>query len=161
MHREDVLNFKSLAQETPTKSMREAALAVVDRKEWITIPEAAKLQGITTSGMRTAIKRGRIRCFKKGAVPFVKKQDVLNYRPRIDFHPESGSQNALPHDAKPEEWITVAEAARIRGINQGTITTHATSKRIRSIKTGDTRLIYREDIVNFKRKPRTSRPKKK
>ena len=161
IHRKDVLNFHPLARGRPTKSMREAALAVVDREEWITQKEAAKIRGITPNGIRTAVKRGRIRFLKKGDVSFVNKQDVLNYRPRIDFHPESGSQSALPVEANPKEWITVAEAARLRGVSQSMITKHATGNRIRSIKTGNTRLIYREDILNFKRKPGPGRPKKK
>jgi len=162
VYREDVLNFKSLSQEeTPTKSMREAALAVVDREEWITFREAANLRGITTSGIRTAVQRGRIRFLKKRGVPFVNKQDILNYRPRIDFRPKSGLLSALPRGAKPEDWITVAEAALVRGVSQSTITKHATRKRIRSIKAGDTRLVYREDVINFQDKPRPGRPKKK
>ncbi len=158
--REDVVTFKA-ARGRPSQIVMQAAIASVSRNEWITQKEAAQLRGVTVHAIKGAIGKGRIRTLKRNGVVFVRKEDVLNYRPRIDFHPASGPQSALPPGAKPEEWITVAEAARIRGVNQGTITTHATSKRIRSIKTGDTRLVYREDILNFKRNPGPGRPKKK
>ncbi len=163
VHMEDVTNFKPLVTGVgrPSRSAKQTAMALINCEEWITQKEAAKLRQITVSGIQTAIKRGRIRVLRKNGIPFVNKQDVLNYRPRIDFHPESGLQNALPPGENPEDWITVAEAARIRSINQATITRHITRKRIRSIKTGDTRLVYREDIINFKAKPRPGRPKKK
>ncbi len=162
VHREDVINFKPLVAGVgrPSRSMKQAAMALVDHDKWITQKEAADLRQLTISGIKTIIARGCVRTLKKEGVLFLMKKDVLDYQPRIDFHPESGPQSALPPGTNPENWITVAEAARIRDVNQGTITTYATSKRIRSIKTGDTRLIYREDIVNFKRKPRTSRQKK-
>ncbi len=158
--REDVVTFKP-ATGRPSKDAMEAAVASVNRDQWVTQKEAAQLRGCTVHSIRGAIMNGRIRTLKSKGVVFVKKEDVLNYRPRIDFRPEVGPQSALPPGAKAEEWITVAEAARIRGVNQGTITGHVTSKRIRSVKTGDTRLVYREDIINFKRKPGPGRPKKK
>lgn len=162
VHREDVSNFKTLAaQETPTKIMKEAARAVVDREKWITFREAANLRGITISGIRTAIQRGRIRFLKKRGVPFVNRQDVLNYKPRIDFCPEIGLQSALPPGEKPEDWITVEKAAQIRGITKAAIFMQVSRKRIRSIKLGDTRLVHRQDILGFKRKPQTPRSKKR
>ncbi len=161
VNREDVITFESGVGGRPSKNVMQAAVASVNRDEWITQKEAAQLRGTTIHAIKWAINNGRIRTLKKEGVLFVMKKDVLNYKPRIDFHPESGPQSALPRGANPEEWITVAEAARIREVSESMITTHATQKRVRSIKTGDTRLIYREDIVNFKRKPRTSRSKKK
>lgn len=160
VYRRDVLNFEPRAPGAPTRVMKEAAVSAINRTEWITQREAAQLRGITTSGIRTAAKRGRIRTLKHGRVSLVNRQDILNYQPRIDFRPRHGSQNTLPN-LNPEDWITVAEAAHIRGVAQGTITTHATRKRIRSIKIGNTRLIYREDIINFHDKPRPGRPKNK
>lgn len=163
VYEKDVLNFepRRCGVGRPSKSITQAALSSVNREKWITVKEASALRHVSASSIRTAVERGRLRMLKKGNVSFVNKQDVLGYRPRIDFHPEVGPQSVLPSGANPKEWITVAEASRIRGVNQATITGHVTSQRIRSIKTGDTRLVYKEDIVNFKRKPRTVRPKKK
>lgn len=79
----------------------------------------------------------------------------------MSFQEEGCPARHSPRNENPKDWITVAEAVRIRGASESMITTHATQKRIRSIKTGDTRLVYREDIVNFKRKPRTSQLKKR
>ena len=157
---EDVVAFKPTGR-CPSKNVMQIATARLNRDEWITQTEAARLRRATIHAIKGAISKGRMRILQKEGVTFVRKQDVLNYRPRIGFRPDAGLQSALPPGKNPEDWITVAEAARIRGVNQGTITTHATSKRIRSIKTGDTRLVYREDILNFKRKPGPGRPKKK
>ncbi len=158
--REDVVSFKP-ARGPASKIVMQVAMASVNREEWITQKEAAKLRKLSMGAIKGAIDKGRIRTLKSKGVIFVKREDVLNYRPRINFNPKSGSQSALPVGANPKEWITVAEAAAIRGVSQSMITKHVTGKRIRSIKTGDTRLVYREDIINFKRKPGPGRPKKK
>ncbi len=65
VYRKDVVKFKPLLQGRPTKSMVNAAEVGVDREEWITIKEAAKLREITASGIRTAVERKRIRMLKK------------------------------------------------------------------------------------------------
>lgn len=163
VYEKDVLNFKPRRRGVgrPSKSVMQTAEASVNRDEWITQTEAAKLRKFSLGAIQGAISKGRIRTLKNKSVVFVRKEDVRNYRPRIDFHPEAGPQSALPPGENPKDWITVAEAARLRGVNQATITRHAISQRIRSIKTGDTRLVYREDILNFKRKPGPGRPKKK
>ena len=158
--REDVVSFKP-ARGPVSKSVMKAAMTSVNRDEWITQKEATNLRNLSMGAIKGAIDKGRFRILKSKGVVFVRKEDVLNYRPRIDFHPESPSQSILPRGANSEDWITVAEAARIRGVDQSTITTQAIHKRIRSIKKGRTRLVYREDIINFKRKPGPGRPKKR
>ena len=163
VYERDVLDFKPRRRGVgrPSKSVMQAAEALVNRNEWITQTEAAKLRKLSLGAIEGAIGKGRIRTLKSNGVIFARKEDVLNYRPRIDFHPESPLQSILPSGATPEDWITVAEAARMRGVDQSTIITQAIRKRIRSIKKGRTRLVYREDILNFKRKPGPGRPKKK
>ncbi len=159
---EDVLNFQPLVQgSSPSKHMTKVATARVDREEWITYKEAATLRQMTLHVIRTAINRGRLRALKIGGVPFVYKKDVINYQPRIDYHPGDTAKAPLPPGDDPRDWISVAEAARMRNVGKPTIIMHAIQKRIRSIKWGDTRLIYRPDILNFKPRPRPGRPKKK
>ncbi|PWU10399.1 MAG: hypothetical protein C5B47_02180 [Verrucomicrobia bacterium] len=157
---EDVITFKP-APGRPSKNVMQAAIASVNRQEWLTQTEAAKLRKLSMGAIKGAIEKGRLRILKSKDVIFVRKEDVLNYRPRIDFRPESPSQSILPPGASPEDWITVAEAARIRGVDQSTITAQATRDRIRSIKKGRTRLVYREDVVNFKSKKAPGQQPKK
>ncbi|PWU11161.1 MAG: hypothetical protein C5B47_01205 [Verrucomicrobia bacterium] len=155
--REDAIAFRSSVGRH-SKNVMQTALAGLDRDEWITQQEAARLRNLTIYGIKGAIRKGRIRTLKRNNVIFVRKEDVLNYQPRIDFHPEFPLNSVLP---SVEDWITVAEAASLRGVSESMITKHVTSQRIRSIKKGDTRLVYREDIIHFKDKPRPGRPKKK
>jgi len=161
--REDVLKFKPLAQGVgrPSKHMLKLADAKVDRETWITQKEAAVLRQATVDMITTAIKRGRLRILKVDGISYIYKKDVLAYKPRIDYHPGDMAEPPIPTGEDPENWISVAEAARIRGVKQTTIITHVTRKRIRSIKWGDTRLVHREDIINFKNKSKRGRPKKK
>ncbi len=162
VRREDVLNFKPLIRGVgrPSKYAIEASSAEIDRKEWITQKEAADLRRTAPDVIRAAIKRKRMRTLRKDGVLYVCKKDVLNYRPRVDYRPGDVREIPIPPGEDPKDWISVEKAAQIRDVTEAAILMQVSRKRIRSIKWGDTRLVHRQDILNFKRKPRTQRPKK-
>ena len=57
-----------------------------------------------------------------------------------------------------EDWITQAEAARIRNVSRQAINKLVKSKRIRSINVGGATLVNRDDVKNFEAK-NSGRPK--
>ncbi|WP_186384049.1 excisionase family DNA-binding protein [Methylobacterium dankookense] len=59
---------------------------------------------------------------------------------------------------KPEDWISQAEAARLRGVSRQAIFKLIRSERLRSLEVGGHVLINREDVANFTPK-KAGRPK--
>jgi excisionase family DNA binding protein len=60
---------------------------------------------------------------------------------------------------KPEEWISQAEAARVRGVSRQAISKLVRSKRVRTVQIGGHILINRDDIKSFEKK-KAGRPKR-
>jgi len=56
-------------------------------------------------------------------------------------------------DVNPAEWISQAEAARIRGVTRQAIAKLVKSRRIRTLLIGGHILVNREDVLNFTRRP--------
>lgn len=61
-------------------------------------------------------------------------------------------------DFKPEDWISQAEAARLRGVTRQAIAKLVRNDRIRSAEIGGHVLIHRDDLANFTPK-KAGRPK--
>lgn len=61
-------------------------------------------------------------------------------------------------DFKAEDWISQADAARIRGVSRQAIAKLVRTKRLRTMEIGGHVLIRREDILDFHRK-KAGRPK--
>jgi excisionase family DNA binding protein len=55
-------------------------------------------------------------------------------------------------DFKPDDWISQAEAARLRGVSRQAIAKLVSAKRLRTMVVGGHILIRREDIVEFRPK---------
>jgi len=61
-------------------------------------------------------------------------------------------------DFKAEDWISQADAARIRGVSRQAIAKLVRTKRLRTMEIGGYVLIRREDILEFRPK-KAGRPK--
>lgn len=64
----------------------------------------------------------------------------------------------LSTDLKVEQWISQAEAARLRGVSRQAIAKLAKAKRIRALEIGGHQLVHREDVLRFEPN-RAGRPK--
>jgi len=53
-------------------------------------------------------------------------------------------------EAAAEEWISQAEAARIRGVSRQAIGRLIKRKRLQTLKIGGRMLVRRKDVENFK-----------
>lgn len=56
------------------------------------------------------------------------------------------------------EWISLAEAARLRGVSRQAISKLVKQGRFKTLNAGGRLLVYRENVVNFTKKP-VGRPK--
>ena len=61
-------------------------------------------------------------------------------------------------DLKTGDWISQAEAARVRGVSRQAIAKLVRSNRLRTVEIGGHVLIHREDVYNFQPK-KAGRPK--
>jgi excisionase family DNA binding protein len=60
---------------------------------------------------------------------------------------------------KPEDWISQAEAARVRRVSQQAIKNLIVRKRIQSLKIGGKILVRRTEIESFVAQPKLGRPR--
>jgi excisionase family DNA binding protein len=66
----------------------------------------------------------------------------------------------LSTDFKIEQWISQAEAARLRGVSRQAISKLVKAERIRSLEIGGHQLVFKEDVMQFL--PRVAgRPKRR
>jgi excisionase family DNA binding protein len=61
-------------------------------------------------------------------------------------------------DFKAEDWISQADAARVRGVSRQAIAKLVRTKRLRTMEIGGHVLIRRDDILDFRPK-KAGRPK--
>jgi excisionase family DNA binding protein len=58
-----------------------------------------------------------------------------------------------------DEWISQAEAARIRGVSRQDIAELVKRQRLETLKIGGRLLVQRKEIEKFKKQPAVRRPK--
>jgi excisionase family DNA binding protein len=61
----------------------------------------------------------------------------------------------------PEDWISQAEAARVRGVSQQAIKNLIVRKRLQSLKIGGKILVRRSEVESFVAQPKLGRPRMK
>lgn len=62
---------------------------------------------------------------------------------------------------KPEDWISQAEAARLRGVSQQAIKNLIVRNRLQSLKIGGKILVSKLEVELFVAQPKLGRPPKK
>jgi hypothetical protein len=60
----------------------------------------------------------------------------------------------------PEDWISQAEAARLRGVSQQAIANLISRGRLKSVSVAGRTFVYRSEVEAFEAKPKTGRPPK-
>jgi excisionase family DNA binding protein len=66
----------------------------------------------------------------------------------------------LKKDFNPQDWISMASAARLRGVSRAAIADLVRRGRLISCEVGDKRLVNKSEVLAFKPKP-IGRPLKK
>lgn len=64
----------------------------------------------------------------------------------------------LPDDLSPADWISQAEAARLRGVSRQAIGKLVREGRLRTLEIGGRKLVHRAEVLGFKRH-RPGRPR--
>jgi predicted DNA-binding protein (UPF0251 family) len=68
------------------------------------------------------------------------------------------STDKIPVEIDPSEWVTQAEAARLRGVSRQAIARLANNARLRTLDIGGRSFVNRSDVLAFEPNP-PGRPK--
>ena len=106
--------------------------------DWVTIREAAELTGYHKDYIATLVRRGKLRNRKKeDGKLWVSKKEVQDY--------------AEKYKNLPEGYITVAEACKVTGYSQPTISRLARLDRVKAVRFKGKTYVSKQDIVEYAR----------
>lgn len=109
-----------------------------DADDWITVREAAELTGFNVDYVRLLVRRNKLRYFKKeDRKLWVSKKEVLDY--------------AEKYKNPPEGFITVAEACKVTGYSQPTLSRLVREKLVKSEVCRGKTYVNRRDVVEYAR----------
>lgn len=109
-----------------------------DADDWITVREAAELVGFNVDYVRLLVRRNKLRYFKKeDRKLWVSKKEVLDY--------------AEKYKNPPEGFITVAEACKVTGYSQPTLSRLVREKLVKSEVCRGKTYVNRRDVVEYAR----------
>lgn len=63
------------------------------------------------------------------------------------------STDSLPDGLSPAEWVSQAEAARLRGVSRQAMAKLVRLGRMRTLEIGGYVLVHRDDVINFEPRP--------
>lgn len=110
-----------------------------DADDWVTVREAAELVGFNVDYVRLLIRRNKLRYFKKeDRKLWVSKKEILDYAEKYAKNP-------------PEGYITVAEACKVTGYSQPTISRLARLDRVKAVRFKGKTYVSKQDIVEYAR----------
>ena len=110
-----------------------------DADDWVTVREAAELVGFNVDYVRLLIRRNKLRYFKKeDRKLWVSKKEILDYAEKYAKNP-------------PEGYITVAEACKVTGYSQPTISRLARLDRVKAVRFKGKTYVSKQDTVEYAR----------
>ncbi len=159
---------KSLAQKGVTTSIENEA-----PDEYISQAEAARIIGISKQSVAKLIGRGRFTTQAVAGRLVLLRSQVASYvakptgRPSKKSLTEKAARKKLPKNVVSSnlaEYISQAEAARIRGVTQQAIDNLVKKSRFQTMRIGGRTLLSRSDVEAFQptmpgREPKSKRKK--
>ena len=107
-----------------------------DADDWVTVREAAELVGFNVDYVRLLIRRNKLRYFKKeDRKLWVSKKEVQDY--------------AEKYKNLPEGYITVAEACKVTGYSQPTMSRLVRLNRVKAVRFKGKTYVSKQDIVEY------------
>lgn len=142
---------------------------------YVSQAEAARIRGVSPQAIADLIRRrrlttvrvaGRILVLRSEVEAFVAqpktgrpaKKKVMR-KPKVEFVKTGTSTTSTANMHK--EYISRAEAARIRGVSQPAIVDLIRRGRLKTLSVAGQTLLFRSEVEGFVPRPRTGRPSKK
>jgi excisionase family DNA binding protein len=141
----------------------------LNRDEWISKPEAARLRGVSRQAIWDLVHRGRITSTRFAGRIYVDRAEVMNFtrRPRGPNgmgYVKGKVVRLKKKNFDPSKWISMIEAARAMGVTRQVIGDLVRRRRVRTLESAGKTFVQRAGVENFKplpRKSKTKRAKKK
>ena len=143
--------------------------ATFDPADWISQADAARLRNVSTAAIATLVRRGRLTTLKVGGRRFVKRSDIESFkmlpvgRPseherRLRQQSQSPSRSDLIESS--EDWISQANAAKLRDVSRQAISDLVKRGRLSTITVAGRTLLLRSDVESFEKLPKYDLPPK-
>ena len=141
---------------------------------YVSQAEAARIRGVSPQAIADLIRRCRLKTVRLAGRILVLRSEVEAFvaQPKTGRPPKKGikrlnvelgkSKTSTKSAAKIfKEYISRAEAARIRGVSQPAIVDLIRRGRLKTVSVGRQTLLFRSEVEGFEPRPRTGRPSNK
>lgn len=116
-------------------------------KEYLKIPEAADLLGVSDKSIRRYIDRGDLKCLKTTGLILVKTESIHNlYVTRVASTGKSTSSSDMTVDRESREYLSITEAAGYFDIKRSTIEHYFRKRELDFVMVGNARHFRKSDI---------------
>jgi len=141
---------------------------------YVSQAEAARIRGVSPQAIADLIRRCRLSTIHVAGRTLVLRSelDAFIAKPKTGRPPKKDLRKSKIENEKTrtstkssatihKEYVSRAEAARIRGVTQPAIVDLIRRGRLRTVGVAGQTLLFRSDVEAFVRQPRTGRPSKK
>jgi predicted DNA-binding protein YlxM (UPF0122 family) len=144
---------------------------VFNADDWISKSEAARVRGVSRQAIWELVNRGRLTTVTFAGRIYLDRSEVLKFkrRPRgpASQYESKGSEYKSKGKAgkrkkktyDPSKWISLIEAARLRGVTRQVIADLIRRRRLRTLVFANKKLVLRSSVEKFKPLPRRTKSK--
>lgn len=136
----------------------------LNRDEWISKPEAARLRGVSRQAIWDLVHRGRLTSTRFAGRLYVSRAEVMNFKrrprgPNGMGYIKGKTVRLKKKNFDPAKWISPIEAARAMGVTRQVISDLIRRRRFRTLVSAGKMFVQRVGVENFKPLPRKKKPK--
>lgn len=144
---------------------------VFNAGDWISKSEAARVRGVSRQAIWELVNRGRLTTVAFAGRIYLDRSEVLNFKrrprgPASDYESKDSAHKSKGKAGKRKKktydsskWISLIEAARLRGVTRQVIADLIRRRRLRTLVFANKKLVLRSSVEKFK--PLQRRPKSK
>lgn len=130
-------------------------IKVLNRKQWISKSEAARLRGVSRQAIWELVRRGRLVPAIYGRRMYLRRSDVLNFKYR-----KKGRRSRIPASEviaslkrkrlDPAKWFSMTEASQELGVTHQVVSALVRRGRLRALTSNGKTLVLRSSLESFK-----------
>lgn len=144
-------------------------LVTFNPADWISKGDASRARGVSRQAIWDLVHRGRLTTCIVAGRTYVSRSEVMNFKrrprgPASQYKPKGPKGKAGKRKKKtydPSKWISLIEAARVRGVTRQVIADLIRRRRLRTLVVANKTLVLRSAVENFKPLQRSPKPKSK
>ena len=127
-----------------------------DPGAWISQEEAARFRGVRPQTIASFVKRGRLTSIMVAGRRLVRRSEIESFDSRPLGRPSkrqevSGHHNQVSSALVNDDWISQADAAKLRGVSRQAISSLLKRKRLTAVKMAGRTLVLRSEVEAFEK----------